>query len=316
MKKLSVIIPTHNRMAKLQKALRGFRHQSLAPEHYEIIVVDDASTDGTENLMERQFLDGITYIRQEKLGPAAARNSGIAASVGEYLLFTNDDTYPEPDLLSKHLAAHEKYGGKCGVLGYARWADEVEVTPFMHYITEVGGGQFSYFRITDPENVPWQYFYTCNISLARDWLESEPFATDMRYPILEDVELGYRLKQKGFNLKFLKDAVVFHDHQIDYAGFLQRQYKGGQIAVWLADKYPSLAGIMGVERGLSVELNKDILQFTDELRIIIEQKLKNTPKDTYFGIEKVRSMLYQCYSTLVGASYYQGVKDYRKNDDK
>jgi len=307
--RISVIIPTYNRSELLRRVIKGYLEQSLASELFEIIVVNDASTDATEGMLVEEFGDLITIINQAKLGPAHARNLGIEAAQGEFLYFTNDDMLPEIDLLEKHLTAHELYAGQRAILGYVKWAADLEVTPLMHYVTEVGGGQFSYFRIQDPLNVPGRYFYTCNISLHRDWLTRERFATEMVYPILEDVELGYRLEQKGLKLVFVREAVVYHEHQLEMEGFLSRQYKAGCIAVWLAKRYPELKKELGIIRAGEVVIDQDILQTADELRIIIEEKLKSKGDSNLFGLNKLEQALYECYSLLIGASYYQGVQD-------
>ena len=89
---ISVIIPTYNRVARLEKALESVRHQSLLPD--EIIVVDDGSTDAT-SVMMADFMEQTKiktlYLQQPNQGPAAARNLGIDVSRGRYLAFLDSD---------------------------------------------------------------------------------------------------------------------------------------------------------------------------------------------------------------------------------
>ena len=102
---LSVIIPTHNRVGLLPRALTSIHAQTLPPA--EIIVVDDGSTDGTERLMQSEF-PGVGYLRQENRGVAAARNRGIREARGEWLAFLDSDDEWLPQKLERQLGALAK----------------------------------------------------------------------------------------------------------------------------------------------------------------------------------------------------------------
>ncbi|MBN2105982.1 MAG: glycosyltransferase family 2 protein [Deltaproteobacteria bacterium] len=87
---VSIIIPTHNRKFLLQRALNSVLKQTFTD--YEIIVVDDASTDGTDELLASHFYGNVTVIKKSSSeGPGAARNTGILASQGDYIAFLDDD---------------------------------------------------------------------------------------------------------------------------------------------------------------------------------------------------------------------------------
>ncbi len=88
MKKVSVIIPTFNRRDFLKEALESLFSQTY--RDFEIIVVDDGSTDGTGEMIEKEYRN-IKYIYQENRGPSAARNRGIKEAAGEYITFLDSD---------------------------------------------------------------------------------------------------------------------------------------------------------------------------------------------------------------------------------
>ena len=85
---VSVIIPTYNSAGYIEEALESVFEQTL--QDFEIIVVDDGSTDGTGEVL-RKYGDRIRYIYQENNGPASARNGGIRVARGEYIAFLDAD---------------------------------------------------------------------------------------------------------------------------------------------------------------------------------------------------------------------------------
>ncbi len=138
---LSVIIPTYNREKVLARALEGYLAQSSSQIIYELLVVDDGSTDGTESMV-REFSARspfpIRYLRQSNKGPAAARNFGIREARSSLVLFTDSDIVPERDLVEQHLEWHRRNPQiTASVLGYVTWLPEIKATPFMRWYGEV-----------------------------------------------------------------------------------------------------------------------------------------------------------------------------------
>lgn len=105
---VSVVIPTHNRAAEVQRSIRSVLAQTVPPR--EIIVVDDGSTDDTANALQ-VFGLSIRYVRQENRGGGAARNHGVAESANEWIAFLDSDDVWEPDHLERLWAAVEATGG-------------------------------------------------------------------------------------------------------------------------------------------------------------------------------------------------------------
>jgi glycosyltransferase involved in cell wall biosynthesis len=107
---VSVIIPTHNRVTLLQEALHSVLSQQGLGELFniEVIVIDDASTDNTPEIMSQY--SNVRYIRLEKnLGESGARNAGIAASRGKYIAFLDDDDLWLPHKLKVQVPALEAH---------------------------------------------------------------------------------------------------------------------------------------------------------------------------------------------------------------
>src|SRR5260370_3217824 len=197
---VSVVIPTHNRLPVLTEVLSALVRQEGAPR-FEVVVVDGGWTDGTaEWLRSRSFDLTLRVFTQENRGPAAARNTGVAVSAGRWVAFLGDDTVPAVGWLAAHRAAHRRHGDDLhlAVIGYTGWHPRMRVTPFLRYINE-HGLQFGYALIRDPEDGPFHFFYTSNLSLSRELLLAEPLDLPFPHAPLADIELAYRLKKRGLH---------------------------------------------------------------------------------------------------------------------
>lgn len=243
----SVVVPTHNRLPALAEVLAALVRQEGAPP-FEVVVVDDGSTDGTaEWLRSRNFDLALRVFTQENRGPAAARNTGVAVAAGRWVAFLGDDTVPAVGWLATHRAAHRRHGDDLhlAVIGYTGWHPRMRLNPFLRYINE-HGLQFGYALIRDPADVPFNFFYTSNLSLARDLLLAEPFDLRFPYAAWEDIEVAYRLKKRGLHLIYEPAARVAHDHPTDIGRFARRQERAGYSAVVFYRLHPELGGFLGI----------------------------------------------------------------------
>jgi glycosyltransferase involved in cell wall biosynthesis len=243
----SVVIPTFNRLDVLPEVLAALAEQEGAPS-YEVVVVDDGSTDGTGEWLAAQPLkEPFVALRQANGGPASARNLGVRSARGEIVAFLGDDTVPHKGWLASHAGAHAERQGESllAVIGYTGWHQRLPLNPFLRYINEYGL-QFGYALIKTPEDVPFNFFYTSNVSLSRQALLEEPFDLRFPYAAWEDIELSYRLKQRGMRLVYEPLAQVDHDHPTDLDRFMARQEKAGYSAVVFHLLHEELGPFLGL----------------------------------------------------------------------
>ncbi len=257
---LSVVIPTFNRKDKLLRCLDMLSRQSLPFSWFEVIIVDDGSTDDTEKALRKQkYPFQLRIFKQSNLGPAAARNRGIAEASGNIIVFLGDDIYAPADFLKGHLRHHRIFpeAGEA-LLGHIDWATGLTVTPFMEFITGPSGAQFSFDSIRDPENVGSIHFYTSNLSLKKKYLllEQPVFDAKFIHAACEDTDLGYRLAKRGMRLRYRAKIMVHHDHPTDITRFSQRQFRAGQMSLLFAAKHP--------ESTMAIEIS-DYLQSKQEV---------------------------------------------------
>lgn len=251
--RVSVVVPTFERLDVLPEVLDALGHQDGAPS-FEVIVVDDGSRDATWSYLGQKALAGdlpLVAYRQENRGPAAARNAGVAAASGELVAFLGDDTVPDRGWMAAHLAAHARLAGDrpLAVVGYTGWHSRMRLNPFLRYINEMGL-QFGYGLIAEPDDVPFNFLYTSNLSLPRELVRRVPFDEGFPYPAWEDTELAYRLTtQHRLRLAYEPQARTAHDHPTDIRRFSQRQRRAGYCAVVFARKHPEMGDFVGVGAG-------------------------------------------------------------------
>lgn len=224
----SVVIPTHNRAQLLDRVLESFARQTADPSAFEVVVVDDGSTDDTEAVCRayRERLEA-RYFRIEPAGSGAARNAGIDAARGRLIVFADDDDLADPGLVAEHIRVHGEHRGReIGALGYTTWDPALPVTELMHFVTEVGQFLSSYKALRHGDVLDFHHFWTGRVSVKRELLiESGGFDTE--FAALEDIELGYRLSALGLRIVFTRRAVNYMLRSYDFDGFCRRCERTG-----------------------------------------------------------------------------------------
>ena len=187
------MVPARDAEATLGRTLDALARQEL-DEEYEVIVVDDGSEDGTASIAERAR---VTALRQERLGPAAARNRGAAHARGELLAFTDADCFPEPGWLAAGVRA---LGSAELVQGAVHPDPSVRPMPLDRTI--------AHWRETP-------LFETANLLVTRSLFErlggfEQWIDPEIGKAFGEDIWLGWRARRAGASIAFASDAVVHH----------------------------------------------------------------------------------------------------------
>lgn len=236
----SLIVPTFNRLPILKKCLAALEAQTLPAADFEVIVIDDGSSDGTEEAL-CSYRPGFRfrYLRQKNSGTGAARRHGVSHAAGEYLLIMNDDTILQSDALDEHLQAHQKYKqGRWAILGNFEYPPaEARKRALSHFFCIE---PFMFPQVAMEEGCPYGYshFITCNLSIRRSAvLEAGSF--DTTYKLSEDTELGLRLHEMGYRVLYHPRARAWHDH-LPYAvaNLIRRSRVYGVDYFYMFQKHP------------------------------------------------------------------------------
>lgn len=239
---VTVLLATHNRCGTLLDCLAGFARQLVRPGTLEIVVVDDASSDATPLVLPHVHPTcGLVQLRQERgAGAAAARNRGLPHARGKYVLFVNDDTIPEPDLVASHLAALRDLGAGAMVLGSFQQPAEIRANA-LNRVLDTGTLVFGYADFTPGQELPGAHFYTCNATVELAAVRGVG-GFDERYSRCgaEDTDLGLRLAAAGQRLFFRPECRAAHRHFLAFEDFQRRQRTYGAAHVTLYRDHPEL----------------------------------------------------------------------------
>jgi GT2 family glycosyltransferase len=231
---ITVVIPTYERAPLLERSLESLAAQTLPDSQFEVVVVDDGSSDWTPSVCARLADDvPLRTFRIANSGISAAKNLGLFASQAPLVLFFDDDDVADPRLLEAHLEAHRAHPEEnIAVLGYTTWAPELEVTPLMSYVTEIGQLLFAYQGIEDGQTLDHTYFWGGRSSCKRSFLAQHGIF-DQDFPaIVEDIELGFRLAKRGLAVVHARAAKSFMARPITFDEFAERCVKRGR-GFWL-----------------------------------------------------------------------------------
>ncbi|MDJ0733576.1 MAG: glycosyltransferase family 2 protein [Nostocaceae cyanobacterium] len=233
----SVVIPTYNRQPILSKCLKALEVQQLRDvEGYEIVLVDDGSTDGTLEWLQAHQAEfpHVRRFQQQHLGPAAARNLGIEQAKGDIIIFIDSDLVVTENFLQAHADALVKGQKQLGSDRFFTYGAVINTCNFENPTGEP-------YKITDFSAA---FFATGNVAIPKHWLEKAGlFDTSFKLYGWEDLELGVRLKKLGLKLIKCPEAVGYHWHPTfsleQIKSLIEKEIQRGRMGVLFYQKHPT-----------------------------------------------------------------------------
>ncbi|HKT01479.1 MAG TPA: glycosyltransferase family 2 protein [Rugosimonospora sp.] len=256
----SVVIPTYNRAELLSHTLASLAGQDMPQDHFEVLVVDDGSSDHTRSTVEG-FRDRLPvryfFKPDEGYRAAEARNVGISAARGEICVFVDSGVMLHPGCLSAHVAAHRVATAPLAVCGYVycfEFGDANAASMRADIDVRDPGGTIArlaatrrwldvreafYAKYTDDFAdlpAPWLMFWTADASARTDLVRSVGmFDAGIRQWGCDDLDLGYRLHRAGARVVLERRASAIHyPHEKDSHASMALAAAGHQ---YLARKY-------------------------------------------------------------------------------
>ena len=230
--RVSVIVPVKDGAVTLPACVQAIRQQQGLEfgKDYELIIVDDGSTDDTAEIARRE---GARVISQPNAGPASARNTGVRHARGEIVAFTDADCIPAPDWLTQILAPFENEQ-VVGVKGVYRTRERSLIPRFVQLEYES-----KYERMRHQEHI--DFIDTYSAAYRRQvFLANHGFDEIFRRPSVEDQEFSFRLAGKGYWLVFQPAAAVYHRHDLTLHDYFERKFSIGYwkaiMLNWLPEK--------------------------------------------------------------------------------
>jgi lipopolysaccharide/colanic/teichoic acid biosynthesis glycosyltransferase/glycosyltransferase involved in cell wall biosynthesis len=225
---ISIVIPVKNGAETIEECLRAVLNQENDGIDYEVIVVDDGSTDQSGSIAEAT---GVQVIRQKNMGPAGARNNGAKRARGEIVAFTDADCVPSPDWLIQ-LIEPLKDKNIVGTKGVYITRQKSLIARFIQQEYES-----KYIHMRKQENI--DFIDTYSAAYKKDiFLRNGGFEATL--PVAEDQEFSFRLARKGYLMVFVPKAKVCHYHVDRLSEYFIRKYQIGYwkafILRWLPEK--------------------------------------------------------------------------------
>ncbi|MBI2134863.1 glycosyltransferase [Candidatus Woesearchaeota archaeon] len=238
-KKISVIIPTYNRIKKLERCINSILSQRYAKKMYEIIIIDDGGSDGTKifagNLIKKY--DNIKIItNKSNKGPAYSRNIGIKNARGDIIALTDDDCVVNKDWLKQIDFSHKKNSNEFAIGGRILGSNPDTIFhKFRDFVTE-----YTLKRSLIKKN-NYNYMPTCNISYKKDVFKKIGyFDESFKLASGEDVDINLRLLKIGKSVYLDKKILVYHDYPMSVKGLIKKSYSYGLYIPLIRKNHPKL----------------------------------------------------------------------------
>ncbi|QDU65506.1 glycosyltransferase [Engelhardtia mirabilis] len=236
---VSVMMAHHRRPDAIFETLESFCNQTLPPSALELIVIDDNSELAlVDELRALELPVQLTVLRQGGGGAGNARNLGLPLARGRFVLFVNDDTIADPDLVERHLAAHAELARPVAIMGHFRQPTEALDNALLD-LFERTTHLFGYVGFEDGAEIGGGNLYTCNVSVPLDAVRAiGGFDPEFSHYGCEDTDLGLRLEDMGVPLVYRAECRALHRHRVDEATITRRNPLVARAHARLFAKHP------------------------------------------------------------------------------
>lgn len=254
---VSVVIATYNRATSLRRTLDSLAQQMYPMDQFEVILVDDGSTDNTSAVSQERFPFALRYIYQINQGEHIARNLGAQHSLGEILAFLDDDIVVVPEYISSLVQEHKLY-------------DRIVVLGTLRSYPVTGGSLFRrLYGLSDTAEEESEEGYTSFVNCTSGVLSIKLhhyFDVGMMQLLpgggrnrWGGLDFAYRAHRAGFQFRRCTSAIAYHDDYAkeDLSASCQRWEKVSKAAVLLFQKYP--------------DLQPDVAMFRDKTAISLQR---------------------------------------------
>jgi GT2 family glycosyltransferase len=241
---VSIIIPTYNGRALLAACLPALRGQSYPADRFEVIVVDDASSDGTAAYLAAGFPEVKVAALAQNSGFIAACNAGVAAAQGEILVLLNNDTEAEPGWLAALVAAlveHPEAGAAASKMLLFDRRDTLHTAGDMMGQDGIPRNRGVWERDEGQHDQQRWVFGPCGGAAAyrrEAWQQAGGFDRAL-FMYMEDVDLAWRLQRLGWRTIYAPEARIYHQLSATGGGALASYYTGRNTLWVIARNWPS-----------------------------------------------------------------------------
>lgn len=299
MHELSVVLPCWNARRTLRRALDALALQDVPTGTFEIVIVDDGSTDGSvDSVRGWEAPVPLRIVSQSNRGLAAARNTGVAAARASTVLFLDPDVFADPGLVRAHLQRHRPYEGNVAVQGRTIPDPASITTPFMRTTTLLPD-----LTVRRQENLSPFHVVGRNFSVGKSALEGiGGFDETFTGYGFEDIEFAFRFRQAGGRILYEPEALGLHSHPMTIEQAVARQRENGRAAIRFYLKHGRRMSL-----GLQLEVHPLLLPLkrlvfgTRPLTLLVETLRPWAERRGRYLI------LSECYNHLLWRAYYEGV---------
>jgi glycosyltransferase involved in cell wall biosynthesis len=236
----SVITPSYNRRGEIQALVRSLENQTLSKKIFEVLIVDDGSTDGTAewvtNFKKNSALN-VKLIHQDHKGPGVARNTGMREAKGDIYVFIDSDCTAPPNWLEEIKSVFDQdplcqaFGGRDDAtkdFPPLLKAINYTMTSFLFTGGMRGGKKHRLAKF---------YPRSFNMGVRREWVDKIGFFNELRHG--QDIEFSHRIMKSGARIAYIPQAVVFHKRRTSLTKFFRQVFNWGvaRINLYMIDRH-------------------------------------------------------------------------------